>query len=80
MIYQLDDDHIDLRKVELISNIKEDSDFIGYPGAKGNGNFYFDFQVNGVKYSSDMDKCKENIEIQREHFLNEWKEYKEERL
>ena len=77
MIYQLNDDYIDLKKVEMITNIKEDIDF---DDLKPNGFFYYDFQVNGISYKSDKLKDKKSVEIERENLLNAWREYKEERL
>lgn len=47
MIYKLNNDHIDLRKVEMITDVKEDSDYIDFRKEK-NGYFYYSFQVNGV--------------------------------
>ncbi len=79
MIYQLDNDHIDLGKVELISNIQEEYTYNIAISAERiySGRYYFDFQVNGVRYSCDMIENKANMEVHRENFLNAWNQYKE---
>lgn len=77
MIYQLDNDHIDLGKVEFISNIKEEYTYNITISADKiySGRYYFDFQINGLSYSCDMIEDKENMKVHRENFLNAWKQY-----
>jgi len=69
MIYKINDDYIDLDKLEFVSDIK---------GAEGVVPFSFNFQINGCKYDSDIDVNREEIFKTRNKLIARWKRWQTE--
>ena len=72
MIYQLNDDYIDLNKLEYVSKI-----YIYEP--KNQNRFDFSIQINGNTYTSKDYDTKEIAEEEKDHLIKAWNEYKDQK-
>ena len=77
MIYQMRDVHLDLSKLEFISEIMTDFD----RRIKGEGDYptvyYFRYSINGFTWNTNTDVNKNNIIKIREDLITTWKNYKD---
>lgn len=69
MIYQLNDDYIDLSKLECVSGIINN----------GIDEYYFRFQINTYVYNTPFLNTLKNIKLIRENLIKAWKEYKDQK-
>lgn len=63
MIYQLGGSHIDLSKLEYISETKR---------FEASNSLYFQYQLNGTLFTSTSDEFEHRSDL-----INAWKDYKE---
>ncbi len=70
MIYQLQDENVDLFKLEYISKVYD------YSKSTININPSFNYQINGKTYTIDDKDLNKVIEL-RENLLKKWKEFKQ---